>query len=158
MWWDSDLADFVIGLDQLRPFVCSLEKRWDHVTLALYSTSSVLYTSVVISHCICIHRVRVMSEYKTYGMCTLKSLSLCNGKRLLLGAHITVCSIGPFHIVGGTRGYSLLPRSIVLGGVHVPSTDLEIFLPLRIFLASGLIVPPHSHLFKLVGWACSVFW
>jgi hypothetical protein len=62
-------------------------------------------------------------------MCTLELLPRCNGKRLLLDAHITVCSIGPFHIVGDTGSYSILPRSTVLGGAHLPSTDLEIFLP-----------------------------
>jgi hypothetical protein len=63
----------------------------------------------------------------------LALLSLCNDKRLLLGAHITVCSIDPFHIVGVIGGYSIFPGSVVLGGVHLLSSNFENFLPLGIF-------------------------
>jgi hypothetical protein len=66
----------------------------------------------------------------------LALLSLCNDKRLLLGAHITVCSIRPFHIVGGIGSYSILPGYVVLGGVHLPSSDRPNFLPLKTSISS----------------------
>jgi hypothetical protein len=70
-------------------------------------------------------------------MGSLELLPLCNSKRLLLDAHITVCSIRPFHIVGGTGSYSILPRSVVLGAVYLPSSDRPNFLPLRISISSS---------------------